>query len=691
MHPMGAQDALKRDPRSDWLPLLPAAVLVAVVIAWVSAGGGYESQPALDAGYEPDPWYLGALALVALLCATAFGIGRVRMARSSMVACAALFAYVAWSFASVLWAKDQGAAFLGSDRALVYLAAFLTFAILPWRERSARLAMGALVGGIGVVAIVTAAKVASVTPPGSLYLGARLAYPMGYYNADAVLFMGAAAGAVALAAQRSTPAALRVAGVSIAAVCLQLAVLSQSRGWLFSAPIVLVLMLLLIPGRMRLLLFALAPAAATAAVAPALLHVYGRVSAAGALTPRRLNAVLHTQGNHAVKAMLVADVALTLLAAAAVAVDRRVRLGPAAQRRFDRASRVLAVALVLVGGAVALAAVHGDPVGRVESAWRSFAHTPSPGGGGSSHFTTLASNRPDIWRVALHEFDRNPIGGIGQDNFAASYIRQRHTYEQPRWTHSLELRLLTHTGVVGALLFALFLLAALVAALRGRRGAARVSAGVLLVLLVVWLVQGSIDWFWEYPALSVPALAFAAAAGALDRVSPARAGARGRALSLAAALTAALLGAGALAALAIPYMAARHAREATRVWQTAPARAYSQVRSASNLMPFDAQLDLLGGSIALNLGEYGRARAWLLEAERHDEENWLTPFALGLVDGEENRRAQARAQLTRAELLNPLEPTIGTALSRLREGRPLGFEEAQTALAPHIVTPGSSP
>ncbi|HEX5307733.1 MAG TPA: O-antigen ligase family protein [Solirubrobacteraceae bacterium] len=684
---MRAREALRRPLPQTLLPLLPATVLVAVVIAWVATGGGYESQPALDTGYEPDPWYLGALAIVALLCACAFGMGRVRMARASKVAIAALFAYVAWSFASVLWAHDQGAAFHGSVRALVYFAAFAAFAVLPWRDLSARLAIGAVIAGIGVIAIVAAAKVASVAAPGSLYLGARLAWPMGYYNADAVLFMGAAAGAIALGAQRCTPAVLRVAAITLAGLCLQLAVLSQSRGWLFSTPIVLALMLLLIPGRVRLLLFALVPAAATAVVAPALLRVYGKAAPSGeTLPPARLNAVLHSQGSHAVKTMLIADVVLAVVTALLVLADRRMRLAPAAQQRFDRASRAVAVAVVIVGVAIGLVAVHGHVVGRVESAWKSFAHTTSPSAGGYSHFTTLASDRADIWRVALHEFAANPIGGIGQDNFAAGYIRLRHTYEQPRWTHSIELRLLTHTGLVGALLFVTFLVAALMAALRGRRGTARATAGILLVFLVVWLVQGSIDWFWEYPALSVPALAFAAAAGALDRVEPLRGSGRRRGGSLLAAAATVLLGAGALAAVAIPFAAARHARTATRIWETEPQRAYEQVRSASDLLPFDDQLYLLGGSIALNQGEYARARGWLEQAEQHDSQNWLSPFALGIIDGERAQRAQAAAQLRRARQLNPLESTVQMALERLHEGHPLSFEEAQQALAPHIVT-----
>jgi hypothetical protein len=684
-------EALRTRLGAEGSSLLPAGLAIAVVIAWAATGGGYESQPVLGAGYDPDPWYLGALALVGLTCATAFGIGRVRLSRQATVACAALAGYVAWSFFSVLWAHDQGTAFLGSDRALIYLAAFVTFAILPWSSSSARGALALLVGGIGAVAIVTAVRVAVLGDPSSLYLSERLAYPLGYYNADAALFMTAAVTAVALSAQRSGPAALRVAGLLVAAVCLQLAVLSQSRGWLFTVPIVLALMLLLIPGRLRLLAFTLAPAAATAAIAPALLRVYGKTTPQGTSLPQpRLSQVLHQQGSHAVHAMLIADVALAIVAAIVVAFDRRVELSRSAQRRINRLGAGLALTAALAGVAAGLIAVHGDPIGHAERAWSSFANYNNTASG-SSRFTTLGSQRADFWRVAWHEFAQHPLTGIGQDNFATSYTRLRHTGDEPRWVHSIELRLLAHTGLVGALLFALFLLAALLAALRGRgRGPERATAGILLLPLVVWLVHGSIDWFWEYPVLSVPALAFAGAATALRQAPrPAASTTSGRRRRIAAAwwTGAALLGFGALVALAIPFIAARRVQKAIAVWPQQPALAYSELRSASGLMGFDAQIYLVGGAIALNLGEHGEARAWLVKAERREDQNWLTPFALGLMDGEQGRRAEGRAQLLSARRLNPREPVIVQALERLDSKRPLTFAEAQSLLSPHIVTP----
>ena len=86
-----------------------------------------------------------------------------------------------------------------------------------------------------------------------------------------------------------------------------------------------------------------------------------------------------------------------------------------------------------------------------------------------SHFATVGSGRYDFWRVALDAFLAHPIGGLGQDNFDDYYVVHRRTTEEPAWTHSLEMRLLAHTGIVGFALFAAFIVAAVVAALRARR------------------------------------------------------------------------------------------------------------------------------------------------------------------------------------------------------------------------------
>ena len=118
----------------------------------------------------------------------------------------------------------------------------------------------------------------------------------------------------------------------------------------------------------------------------------------------------------------------------------------------------------------------------------------------------------------------HPIGGLGQDNFAEYYVPRRRTREEPSWTHSLELRLLAHTGLVGFVLFAAFLVAAVSprcrCAARRRGGLDAAVAATALLPFVVWLIHGSVDWFWEVPALTGPALGFLGMAGALGARAP---------------------------------------------------------------------------------------------------------------------------------------------------------------------------
>jgi O-Antigen ligase len=669
--------------------LVPAGLALAIVIAWAASGGGYESLPGLG-GYDPDPWYLGALALLGLLAATLAGLGLPRISRPAGIALGALTAYTLWSFASIAWAGDPGTALRGSDRTLVYLAAFTLFAMLPWTPAALRAALGLLVAGFGVLAIVTAIRVAHDGDPSSLYIGDRLSYPLGYYNADAAMFTIAALAAIALAARRSTPAVVRAVAVALAGLCLQLALLGQSRGWLFTVPVVLVVALVVIPNRLRLLAAALGPALATVAAAPALLDVYSKANALGyPVAPARLEMVLHQRGQHALLVAVIADLVLLLVAAAVVVLDRRVTLSEHATRAINRAGAALAVLAVLAGAGAGLVATHGHVVRKVEHAWNSFASTRVSAGAAtngstnsSSRFGSLGSQRADFWRVALREAGRHPLIGIGQDNFADSYLAERRTNQEPRWAHSIELRLLVHTGIVGLLMFVAFLVAALVAALRGagRDPARRVAAGLALVPLIVWLVHGSLDWFWEFPALSVPALGFLGAATALGRPkSPAaRLGpARRRAVSILAVAITAL----AIAAIGVPYLAARDVQRSIDVWPRNPVLAFRELRSAADLVSFDARTYLVGGAIALNLGDGVDARPWLTGAARHDPRAWLPPLLLGVIAGEHGDRAGARAELLRARPLDPAEPLISDALARVGSGHPLTFAEVQASLA----------
>ena len=112
------------------------------------------------------------------------------------------------------------------------------------------------------------------------------------------------------------------------------------------------------------------------------------------------------------------------------------------------------------------------------------------------------TNRLDFWRVAVMQFREHPLGGIGSENFAVAYARERQSGEETLYPHSFVLEVLAQTGVVGSILFLAFLVAALTAAVasRSRReGVDRAVCSVCLVVFAYWFAHASIDWFWELP------------------------------------------------------------------------------------------------------------------------------------------------------------------------------------------------
>jgi len=198
--------------------------------------------------------------------------------------------------------------------------------------------------------------------------------------------------------------------------------------------------------------------AGVAAAAPSVLHVGNRLDKHEEI----VQATLHS----AVTATLLASVAVALLVALAAAIESRVELSQASATRTNRVVGAIAVAAlvaVLAGGWAAA----GDPIARLEHGWHTFKGGYGANSQGGDRLTSgLGSNRYDFYRVALDEFKAHPLVGIGADNFQQTYLVKGHSEETPRYPHSVELRVLTQTGLVGALLALLGLAAALVAVAR---------------------------------------------------------------------------------------------------------------------------------------------------------------------------------------------------------------------------------
>jgi hypothetical protein len=291
--------------------------------------------------------------------------------------------------------------------------------------------------------------------------------------------------------------------------------------------------------------------------------------------------------------------------------------------------------------------------------------------------------------VALDAFKSHPIGGLGQDNFSDYYTIHGRTGIELAYVHSWELRLLAHTGIVGFVALIAFLAAALVAALRRRapRGSLRGAvAATALLPLIVWLIHGSVDWFWEMPALSGPALGFLAIAGALtegarERVQappgePAQAEPRRGGRTAVGALVATAAFAAAVVALGFAYLSVREVSVASDLRASNTAQALAHLKTAADLDPYDSEPGRLGGTIALQAGMFSEAQQRFRQATSRQPGGWFSWFGAGLAASSLGQRALARHDLELARSLNASQPAIKDALAKVDSSSPLTPEQA---------------
>jgi O-antigen ligase len=669
---------------------VPALVAVGLMLVWAIE----------DGGFDPSTWYWGALVLLATFTAVFAGVlhGQLRLSRASTVAVGLFAGYVAWSYLSMTWAQYPGAALDGSNRALLYLLIFTLLTALPWTKETVLGALLLFAGGVGIVGIVLTARLATGSNVTVLFFGGRLVAPTGYINSTAALFTIDALVCIVLASRRRLAGPVRGLLLAFAASSLQLATIVESRGWLFTLPLVALVAIVIVPDRLRVTGAAVIPVVAALIPVRRLLRVYQ----SGPSDPLRALAI------HAARpalALCVGAFVIGTLVAWADALYRGPVPGRTQRRMIGTVLALIGVAAVVAGG---LVVSKGDPLGFISREWHGFSHAEAAFG--SSHFTDVGSERYDFWRVALHAFERHPIGGLGQDNFGDYYLVLRRTAQEPSWTHSLELRLLAHTGIVGFLLFGGFLVAAIKAAARTRRRGdpdVRLLCAALLLPLVVWLIHGSLDWFWEVPALSGPALGFLGAAGGLgtslgldvtragDPGAPAEAGAavsplrrrHGRELGGRSRIPAPLRIAAGLVVLAcltvvlaFPYLSAHEVQVASRADASNPPAALNDLRVAAKLDPLSSDPGRLAGAIALRAGRWTLALHQFRKSISAEPGGWFSWLGAGLAESALGEPEQAQRDFVVANRLDARQPAVKDALQRVFTKTPLTSDEAFTLL-----------
>ena len=621
---------------------------------------------ARDGGFAGTIWYPVSLVVLAVLATIVASAGRLMttVSRGVMAAAGCFTAFTLWSFATIGWAAVRGEAWYGSNRGLFYLLVFVLLASWPvtggalWPLLLAASLVTAIEG------VVTVEQTIHASDPSLFLIGSRLSEPLGYPNATAALFMTMVWLMIGLASRPWLPAPARGLACGLAGLHLTLSLLAESRGSVYTLPLVVAAYLILVPGRLRSLAILGLVSLGFAPLIRPVLAVYGTdpSQVAGAL-------------RHAIELSFVWAGLLVIAGWIFAAIDDRIH----PSRRSIRAATVATItaALLATGGFLGVV----QPWQYLGSAWHSFRYSGEPGGS-ASHFGGLGSNRYDFWRVGLMEFERHPIAGIGTDNFLVPYLQLRRSSEQPIYPHSLPIRLLSQTGLVGSALFLSFLAFVLAVATRIPAGRERDLALVLVAGATVWLFHGLVDWLWEMPVLGVLAMALlGGACGLAPRRQVGRTTMRKptavAAIALAGVIATIALG----STLAFPWIAERDVQQAAAVWRDNPSAAFSLLHRAGTLNPLDNEPDLIAGAIASRLHRYTVMRARFQDAVGRSRDDWYANLELGIAASLTGHRQLAASSLERALELDPGEPIIRTVVRTFKSGRRINSDAVDRAFA----------
>ncbi len=491
-------------------------------------------------GSDPIDWLPGALLVGAtgLLVAALVAYPR-RPRQLSMVVLTLLGIYTVWVAASALWADSAGRVWLEAERTSLLFLLF-ALALVYLTDAGARVLFRYLLMAAALVLVAGCAwRLWTVGQVGLLFQDGRLTFPTGYPNGSAALFLIAFWPLMWLAAGPSERAPVRGVALGLATGLLALAVMTQSRGALYSLAVTLVIVFIICPIRLRTLLYL---------IVPGMLMVY----AFPELNRYWLEGPEAVGGTAGARTLLIATVAAAFMGMIVALLERWI---PASRRMKAIFGTVVVVGVLaaIVYGAIVLTEDDGGPWGWVSRSWHQFtAETESPElpprTATDPRFAVVGSSEtPAIWKASWQVFQSERVFGVGADNFSFAYDLLRDDgASDPVPAHSLPLQVLAETGVVGAGLMGLGILLALGGLLWGRStagwrrarrlwlrfpGRAPLSGDgsrfcnarwgedpatygwemALLAALAYWLIHAGFDRLWQITAVAIPALLLLAA------------------------------------------------------------------------------------------------------------------------------------------------------------------------------------
>ncbi len=648
---------------------LGVALAVAVLYAMFASGAiGIPEESRLQVG-------LAALAFAAL-AALLYGRGlRVAGARLAVPGIALLAGFAAWSGLSITWSVAPDESWLELNRAISYaLVAGLALVLGSSLPRAAeRTALAYLAVASLAAAYALGGKLAPwLDIPGLVDLNqterfSRLRAPLDYWNAlGLACVLGVPIAVRGAVEARDRARALALFTVALVVLVLTLG-LTYSRGGLLVLVAALAIQVFLGPERGRL--------ASTAAIG-----VLGAVPAflvgvlRDDLTGNGVSVADRTDDGLLFALALAAGIALALALSQALAGRRFDRSGPspATHRRMRRGALAVAVAVpILVLGGLALS--ERGVTGTISHELDEFAKPKLDRQNDPARvLQTNSGNRYVWWEEAAGAFSDRPFVGYGAGSFPLVHRLYRENTLDVRQPHNVPLEFLSETGLIGAGLalggLALLAIAAARSGLARPGGRERGFAVALLAGAAAWGLHTLVDWDWDIPGVTVPALIFLGVLAARSPGTPRDGGRRragpGRGLALA------LGGAGAafvIASAALPAIAEEMTSDAlTQAAKNTEAdltAAGETAALAKRLNPFSVAPVFAQAAIAERGNRPAAAAGLLVEAVERQPDNpdtWarLARFQVLLDDS-----AGAVRSLIAAARLDPAIKSIYSLLS----------------------------
>jgi hypothetical protein len=305
----------------------------------------------------------------------------------------------------------------------------------------------------------------------------------------------------------------------------------------------------------------------------------------------------------------------------------------------------------------------GNPITWGQEKWEAFKTDDTSGQEQSRYLSASGTGRYTVWEVAWEDFVSHPILGVGTHNYEATYYQKRdQSVGFVRQPHMLPLEVLAERGIVGGVLFFGFLGTCLAAGLRKRFGnlgsEGKAQIGAVIAALTYWFVHSSAEWFWQIPAVTLPAIVYLALlVSPWDRQTeyvPARWPLRLAGTGVAVAAIAAIV------PLYIANLYLEQSKDTPNPWMGLMA-----VERAQRFNPLDPSLPQREAELALEIGDWPRAEDAYSRATELNPEHYGPHYLLAMFREKSGQRREALESYRKAAALNPLDEDIDRDLARL--------------------------